>query len=271
VKKKILIWCGDAPNQRALVAKIAKQFPLAGIIIEQRKASAKKNNLLELSGKILDRLRFSSIYNAWKNMQAGYNDNFPVWPATKILRTNSINNKEAEIFSKELLPDLIIVSGTSLIKEPLLSIAATIGIINLHTGLSPYIKGGPNCTNWCIANNDWHLVGNTIMWINAGIDTGNIIATEAIDIRQAPTLLAAQKMVMEHAHDLYCRSISYLLNSQPPYNSVPQSDFPKGKTFYTKMWTAERRSSLLSNWAKRGKVVINEIPKTIPLPLQIAK
>ena len=264
--KRIVIWCGDAPNQRALAAKIAKYFPIAGIVIEQKKGSVAKNNLLQLPVKILDRLRFASIYNAWKNMQQWYSTNFPEWPAAKILKTDSINSKEAEDFSKALAPDIIIVSGTSLIKEPLLSIPASIGIINLHTGLSPYVKGGPNCTNWCIANNDWHLVGNTIMWINAGIDTGNIITTEAIDIRQTATLTDAQRLVMEQAHNLYLKALQYLSNNQPPYISISQSDFPKGKTFYTKMWTAEKRSALLSNWAKRETTVLNEAPKTIPLP-----
>ncbi len=264
--KRIVIWCGDAPNQRALAAKIAKYFPIAGIVIEQKKGSVEKNNLLQLPVKILDRLRFASIYNAWKNMQQWYSTNFPEWPAAKILKTDSINSKEAEDFSKALAPDIIIVSGTSLIKEPLLSIPASIGIINLHTGLSPYVKGGPNCTNWCIANNDWHLVGNTIMWINAGIDTGNIITTEAIDIRQTATLTDAQRLVMEQAHNLYLKALQYLSNNQPPYISISQSDFPKGKTFYTKMWTSEKRSALLSNWAKRKAAVLNETPKTISLP-----
>lgn len=268
MKKRIVIWCGDAPNQRALAAKIAKHFSIAGIVIEQRNVSAGKKNLLELPGKILDRLRFASIYNAWKNMQQWYSSNFPEWPAVKILRTDSINNKEAENFSKALSPDIIIVSGTSLVKEPLLSIPAGIGIINLHTGLSPYVKGGPNCTNWCIANNDWHLVGNTIMWINAGIDTGNIITTAVVDIRQATTLAEAQKLVMEQAHSLYIKAIQYLLYNQPPYISVSQSEFSKGKTFYTKMWTAERRSALLRNWEKRKKTILKETPKTISLPLQ---
>ncbi|MBK8140456.1 MAG: hypothetical protein IPK57_05180 [Chitinophagaceae bacterium] len=76
-----------------------------------------------------------------------------------MLRVESINNELVAAFTREINPDLIIVSGTGLVKEPLLSLPASIGIINLHTGLSPYVKGGPNCTNWCIANNEWHLVG----------------------------------------------------------------------------------------------------------------
>lgn len=264
--KRIVIWCGDAPNQRALADKIAKQFSVAGIVIEEKNSASPKKKLLQLPAIVWDRLKFASIYKAWKSLQASYRSDFPDWPDTKIFRTGSINNKETADFSHSLSPDIIVVSGTSLIKEPVLSVPASIGIINLHTGLSPYVKGGPNCTNWCIANNDWHLIGNTIMWINAGIDTGNIITTQTIDIRQASSLYEAQKMVMEHAHQLYLKALQYLVNNNAPYNSVSQSDFPKGKTFFTKMWTAQKRSALIRNWSKRKSVQLKDSPKIISLP-----
>jgi methionyl-tRNA formyltransferase len=172
------------------------------------------------------------------------------------------------MFTRKLNPDLIVVSGTQLIKQPMLDIPVKIGIVNLHTGLSPYVKGGPNCTNWCIANNEWHLVGNTIMWINAGIDSGNIITTETIDIRNANTLLEAHKLVMEHAHDLYIRAIDYLITHQPPHQSIPQNSLAKGKLFLTKMWTAEKRKLLLENWKKRGKVEFQSPPVCVSLPVE---
>ncbi|MBK7562732.1 MAG: hypothetical protein IPI68_14840 [Chitinophagaceae bacterium] len=266
MKKKIVIWCGDAPNQMALAAKIAGKYTVAGIVIEKKKPAASRKNLVQVFTKIGDRFRFYTIYDAWKKLQHFYKTAFPDWPSVPILRVESINSKETEEFSRNLSPDLVVISGTSLIKEPLLQMRAGIGLINLHTGLSPYIKGGPNCTNWCIAHNDWHLVGNTIMWINAGIDSGNIITTATVDIRQAQTLFEAHKMVMEHAHELYLNSINYLFNSQPPYISVEQSGFPKGKTFYTKMWTSEKKSALLRNWRNRAKAPGLMPPETVSLP-----
>ena len=266
MNKKLLIYCGDAPNQKALANKIAEQYPVAGIIIEQKKTASSAKVAPGLFQKVWDRLLFHSIYAAWKKLQQEYDKQFPEWPSANLLRVDSINSPEAVAFSKKIAPDLVIVSGTNLIKEPLLTIPAGIGIINLHTGLSPYVKGGPNCTNWCIANNDWHLAGNTIMWINAGIDAGNIITTETIDIRSADSLYDAHKMVMEHAHELYLKAIRYLLQVQPPYIAVDQSEFPNGKIFYTKMWTAEKRAALLRNWRNRSKVSLQPPPRTISLP-----
>jgi methionyl-tRNA formyltransferase len=138
--------------------------------------------------------------------------------------------------------------------------------MNLHTGLSPYVKGGPNCTNWCIANNEWHLTGNTIMWLNAGIDSGNIITTETVDIRSASSLTQAHYLVMEHAHNLYGRAIQYVLSQKAPYNSIPQQSIAKGTLYLTKMWNSEKRKALLNNWKKRSSASLQIPVKTVPLP-----
>lgn len=266
VMKKIVVWCGPAANQKALVNKIAKQYLIAGIVIDIKPASKNKRKIFHIPGLIFDRLRFKTIYDVWKKLMNYYNQKFPAWPDVPVLKLNGINNPDVVLFTENLKPNLVIVSGTGLIKEPLLSVRAGIGIINLHTGLSPYVKGGPNCTNWCIANNDWYLVGNTILWLNAGIDSGNIITTETIDIRDAGNLVEAHITVMEHAHDLYLRAINYLLSGQPPFQSVPQNSINKGKLYLTRMWTGEKRKQLLINWKTRKVFQKKVEPVTVPLP-----
>jgi folate-dependent phosphoribosylglycinamide formyltransferase PurN len=265
-RKKIVIWCGSGPNQKALANKIAQRYEIAGMIIESKTDGGKKAKLSELPGLLLDRLHFRKIYGAWKYLMAFYTTRFPDWPSVPVLKTGSINTTESLDFTEKLLPDLIIVSGTTLIKEPLLNTNVKIGIINLHTGLSPFVKGGPNCTNWCIANNTWEYVGNTIMWLNAGIDSGNIITSEAIDIRNEISLKEAHIKVMEHAHDLYLRTIEYLLNNEPPFQSVSQSEIAKGELYLNRMWTAGKRNQLLKNWKNKKPTALSQHPVTIPLP-----
>lgn len=248
---RIVIWCGEAANQKALANKISSQFEVAGIVIDSGHGIKKKRKYGQLLAILFDRLRFRKIYRAWNNLMQYYDRTFPDWPDIPVTRVQGINDSQADIFTKGLKPDLIVVSGTALVKEPLLSISATIGIINLHTGLSPYVKGGPNCTNWCIANNEWHLVGNTIMWLNAGIDSGNIISTETVEIRNTQSLDEAHRLVMDNAHELYLKVIKYFNKTNFPYQSVSQSKLGKGKLYLTKMWTSSKRAQLLYNWKKR--------------------
>ena len=265
-QKRIIIWCDGSANQKALAAKIAKRFFVVGIIIDVKQSLSKKRTIKSLPLLVWDRLRFFSVYSAWKRMQQWYQEQFRDWPEVPILRVPSINTSEAEDFTRRLSPQLVVVSGTQLIKQPMLNIPIEIGMINLHTGLSPYVKGGPNCTNWCIANNEWHLIGNTIMWINAGIDSGNIITTETIDVRKASNLFEAHKLVMEHAHDLYIRAIYYLVTHHSPYQSIQQNSLGKGRLFLTKMWTAEKRKLLLENWKRRSKDEFLQLPACVALP-----
>lgn len=85
----------------------------------------------------------------------------------------SINEPEcvADIIQKK--PDLIIAYGCSLIKPPLIQ-AFQGRLINVHLGLSPYYRGsGTNF--WPLVNNEPEFVGATFMYMDEGIDTGDII------------------------------------------------------------------------------------------------
>jgi methionyl-tRNA formyltransferase len=85
-----------------------------------------------------------------------------------------INHPDVVSLAQELQPDLIAVFGTSLIRGELLRLGR-LGIANLHGGLSPEYRGA-DCTFWALYNREPHKVGCTLHWIDAGIDTGGLIA-----------------------------------------------------------------------------------------------
>lgn len=85
-----------------------------------------------------------------------------------------INHPEAVKLAQDLKPDLIAVFGTSLIRGDLLK-GGRLGIANLHGGLSPEYRGA-DCTFWALHNGEPEKVGCTLHWIDAGIDTGGLIA-----------------------------------------------------------------------------------------------
>jgi len=70
-------------------------------------------------------------------------------------------------------PDLLIAYGCSIIKEPLLSIFEG-RFLNVHLGLSPYYRGA-GTNYWPLVNSEPEYVGATFMYIDPGIDTGEII------------------------------------------------------------------------------------------------
>ena len=92
--------------------------------------------------------------------------------STLILK-GMINDKKCVQQIKKLNPDLIITYGCSIIKPNLIDIFPG-KIINVHLGLSPYYFGSG--TNFHpLVENKPQLVGYTFMYIDYGIDTGEII------------------------------------------------------------------------------------------------
>lgn len=244
---KILLWIGNESNQIALASKIEKEFGLAGVVLETR-ISKRKTSLKKLIEKVIESVFLRKIGTAWISMKNYYSEKFSLPSKVRTLNVENINSEEAYNFSSEIEPDLIIVSGTRLVKEQMLSINPKIGILNLHTGLSPYIKGGPNCTNWCIATKQFNLIGNTIMWIDLGIDTGNILTTETTEFTGKENLNEVHLKVMEHAHALYLKSIKHLAEGKT--SNVKQEDIAEGKTYYTKQWGISQKIQLVRNFSK---------------------
>ncbi len=90
-----------------------------------------------------------------------------------LIENGSINNPQytEEIYSLNI--DLIIVYGSSILKPPLLNLFPG-RILNVHLGLSPYYRG--SATNyWPLVDSLPECVGATFMYIDEGIDTGEVI------------------------------------------------------------------------------------------------
>ena len=188
---------------------------------------------------------------AWQELQASYRRTYPQFPAAPQVRVRNVNDEATLDALLQYAPDLVIVSGTNLVGKRVIEAAGRrLGVVNMHTGISPYVKGGPNCTNWCISTLQFDKIGNTIMWINEGIDSGNIITTECTSIIDRESLDAVHWQVMEHAHDLYLRSIAYLLKASQPYQSIAQKDIAKGELYLTRMWNFKAKKNLLTNWKR---------------------
>ncbi|MEW6319630.1 MAG: formyl transferase [Acidobacteriota bacterium] len=83
-------------------------------------------------------------------------------------------NDRAEIETMAALdPDVVLVFGTGLLRGDIISRFSG-RIINLHLGLSPYYRGaGTNF--WPLVNREPELVGATVHYLDAGIDTGPIL------------------------------------------------------------------------------------------------
>lgn len=243
---KTLMICGNNYNQRGLAHRLNQVGPLSHIasVSLDRPSPSKRGK----ATKIVGALSGYPLAKAWTATMSYYKQRYPKFPDVPRTGHPSANSAEVIALVRRLQPDLVLVSGTDLLRPPLLKEIEKTGVVmNLHTGISPYIKGGPNCTNWALALGEFNIIGNTIMWLDAGIDSGKIIATERTELTGRETLAELHLKVMNHAHDLY-RTCYRMYREGRSLPSVSQDELGKGRLFLTKHWTVRKRLAALGNF-----------------------
>jgi len=97
----------------------------------------------------------------------------------------NINDEEPVRILRELEPDLIFCVGwTQLLRKPILEIPR-IGCIGFHASLLPRYRGRAP-VNWAIINGEKET-GNTMMLLDDGVDTGDVIAQRRFPIEEHDT------------------------------------------------------------------------------------
>ncbi len=133
---------------------------------------------------------------------------------------------------KEFKPDLMFVFGASILKEPILSLLPPGRFINLHLGLSPYYRGsGTNF--WPFVNEELEYVGATILHIDAGIDTGDIIAHVVPNIETRDNVhIVGCKVIRDSAACLL--KVTNMVKNGKELNRVRQWQIKNGKYYEEK-------------------------------------
>ena len=106
-------------------------------------------------------------------------------------------------------PDLLLVLGTGLIPDRVISVAK-LACINIHTGLSPHYRG-QNCTQFCILNEDFENIGVTVHLVRKAIDGGEILAQGRPDLRTGDNEFVINYKNVRVGVELYCAIIEVLL------------------------------------------------------------
>jgi methionyl-tRNA formyltransferase len=249
---RVVLLTQNSPNQRALANRLAKACDLVAVVLSRnipRKPTMSTAQRLRRS--VGQRILAPGLIQADREMMSEYARRYRVFPDVERLQVSNVNDEATLQLIERLHPELVAVSGTNMVANRTIGAALRHGkIVNLHTGISPYVKGGPNCTNWCLAKGWFHLIGNTVMWLDRGVDTGNLIATERTELTGGETLSGLHLAVMDHAHDVYLRCVA-LIGTGATVPSVPQSLLGDGVTFRNADWTGIEARRAWRNFRSR--------------------
>jgi folate-dependent phosphoribosylglycinamide formyltransferase PurN len=96
----------------------------------------------------------------------------------RYVRVPTVNTPAAIAAVARVQPWLAVHAGAGIVRQALLA-QPRLGTLGAHMGILPRYRG-MNVSEWSALNND--AVGCSVFWMDAGIDTGPIIATRRADI-----------------------------------------------------------------------------------------
>ncbi len=213
------------PTQSHLAWRLAKEHELVGCVLRVEPREGRTARTKRLARQYADPYRLaihleSRAECARREAEADplFRELFAPEEATRSLpagipavEVTDVNDPEAVRFVRQARPDVLVVNGTNLLRAPLLGLAGEVryGIVNVHTGLSPYSRGG-NCNLHCILHRQPQLVGVTVHFIDPGIDSGDILATGRPAIEVTDTIERIDAKVFRLGEDLLALALQDL-------------------------------------------------------------
>jgi len=168
---RIMFIGGDHPRHLYYINKIQDNFEIAGAIIQHREniSLTIPENLSEE-----DKKNFIRHFKTREKKEIQYFKN-PELPKCDIHDTTAktLNSIESVEFLKEIKPNLVLIFGSTLIKNPLYSVLPP-DSINFHLGISPRYRGAATLF-WPFYFLEPNYAGSTFHYIISEPDAGNII------------------------------------------------------------------------------------------------
>lgn len=188
-------------------------------------------------------------YSAVK--EEGLKHEIPIYQPIKLKDDRDLIEK-----LKELKPDFIIVVafGQILTKEVL--DIPKYGCINLHASLLPMYRGAAPL-NWAIINGE-KISGNTTMLMDVGLDTGDMILKDEVEIPNNMTTGELHDILMVRGADLLVKSIEGISKG----DIVPEKQ--GNETFYAKMLN---KNIANIDWNKSAEEIHNLVRGLNPWPI----
>ena len=141
-----------------------------------------------------------------------------------VRRCADINSAESVRHVRELRPDLMVVTGwTRLLSTELLGVPSR-GVVGFHASLLPRYRGRAP-VNWAILRGAT-VTGNTMLYLDAGTDTGDIIDQQPVPITLDDTCATVYAKVGEAGAEMLRRHLRALLDGTAPRRPQGPADGP---------------------------------------------
>lgn len=239
---KLLIITGNELRHRFFAKSLALKLEVVGAIFEKK---ANKHNTFDYSEH--DKKIINHHFEGRSNSEESYFSDDKIQNVqiknTIEVKTGESNSTDIFDWIKTLAPDIILLFGSSLIKDHILDEFPN-QVVNLHLGLSPYYRGsGTNF--WPLVNKEPECVGGTIHLAVRKVDAGGILSQfrANLDINDTPHDVG-NKTILEGIRVLPKVLLQFYNKEFEPY----QQDLNIGKICFRKDLTAKSIQLLYQNF-----------------------
>lgn len=186
MKPRLVILGGDLDLTRMVYHRLAAEFDVAQVIIEAPvskwdvlRRRARRLGVVTTLGQaafvaLVPPLLRRRARRRRAEILASRHLSDAAIPPSKVTRVPSVNDPQVLDIVAATQPTHVIVNGTRLITKTILA-GVTVPLINIHLGWNPRYRGG-NGGYWALAARDHAHCGVTVHRIDAGVDTGDVIA-----------------------------------------------------------------------------------------------
>ena len=142
---------------------------------------------------------------------------FAVEQGLPVITPQNVNEESVVEEIRSHKPDLLVVTAFGqILKKPLLEMAWG-GAVNIHASLLPKYRGAAPI-HFAIMNGE-KLTGVTTMFMDEGLDTGDMILQSAVEIEDDDNLKTLQDKLMILGNDLIVETVGLIQD-----NLVPRED-----------------------------------------------
>lgn len=248
-KPEIVLLCGAGCPERYALSQLSKKYTIKAVFIDSS-GSCKPyqvfrpaNDSTCLPEDIPTHILTPYIRYSDNEQEKIFGSDSLAWFVTyhtKIYSIRSINDPDVTSMILSINPSLIIVFGTSIIRDEKL-LNSNIPKFNLHWGLSPWYRGSYT-VRWPIMENCFDKIGVTIHVIDKGIDSGYIIS-------QGKPVLDGTENIREIEYKCTLKGIELLIELIENIKTGKKplgvkQDLAKGKFYSVKKWNSKVNATI---------------------------
>jgi folate-dependent phosphoribosylglycinamide formyltransferase PurN len=175
---------------------------------------------------LLDALKLS-----WKHIMDGYKEDTKVqkenpellkdYPqlCKNVAISKGTNFADTELALKKFETNLLVLGQAGIVRQNILQIPK-IGVLNGHPGILPFYRG-IDCPHWALLKGDYDKIGASVHWVDKGIDTGRIIATQKFAVKGIKEISIVEERVYDLCSEMIADVVVEISNGKH-WEGIPQ-------------------------------------------------